>query len=144
MAVLKRMKNRNPTKNDDWKTPKDLYDTLDNEFHFTFDPCPFRHDLEEWDGLKIEWGYSNFVNPPYSRNLKEKFIRKSYAESLKGKRVVMLLPVSTSTKIFHEIILPNCEIRFLKGRVKFEGVNSSGQIVKNKSGTFDSMVCIFR
>lgn len=125
------------------RSVKDLYDTLDREFHFTFDPCPLFHDISEWDGLKIEWGHSNFVNPPYLRTFKEQFIRKAYQESLKGKRVVMLLPVSTSTKIFHEIILPNCEIRFLKGRVKFEGVNSSGQIVKNKSGTFDSMLCVF-
>ena len=65
-------------------------------------------------------------------------------EYLKNKLVVMLLPVSTSTKIFHEIIYPNCEIRFLKGRVKFEGINSFGESVCNKCGMFDSMVCIFR
>lgn len=116
------MKKRNLKINDDWKTPQDLYDSLDKEFHFDFDPCPFKHDITLWNGLEIEWGCSNFVNPPYSRKLKEEFIRKAYLEYLKNKIVVMLLPVSTSTKIFHEIIYPNCEIRFLKGRVKFEGL----------------------
>ena len=39
----------------------------------------------------------------------------------------MLLPVSTSTKIFHEIIYPNAKIRFLKGRIKFLGHNTKGE-----------------
>lgn len=142
--VLKFMKKRNIKINDNWKTPKSLYNILDNEFHFDFDPCPFKHDITLWNGLNVEWGRSNFVNPPYSRKLKEEFIRKAYQEYQKDKIVVMLLPVSTSTKIFHEIIYPNCEIRFLKGRVKFEGINSFGESVCNKCGMFDSMVCIFK
>ena len=137
------MKNRNLNNSDDWKTPKYLYDELNSEFNFDFDPCPFKHDMS-WNGLEVEWGKINFVNPPYSRKSKEAFINKAYEEYKKGKTVVMLLPVSTSTKIFHDIIYPNCEIRFLKGRVKFEGVNTFGELVKNKCGMHDSMVCIFR
>ena len=140
----KKYENRNLQLNDDWKTPRDLYNSLDKEFHFDFDPCPFKHDITLWNGLDIEWRECNFVNPPYSRKLKEEFIKKAYQEYLKNKTVVMLLPVSTSTKIFHEIIYPNCEIRFLKGRVKFEGINSFGEVVLNKCGMFDSMVCIFK
>lgn len=136
------MKDRNLKINDDWKTPQNLYDSLDKEFHF--DPCPYMNDANLWNGLEIEWGKSNFVNPPYSRKLKEEFIRKAYKEYQKGKIIVMLLPVSTSTKIFYEIILPNCEIRFLRGRVKFEGINSFGEVVTNKCGMFDGMICIFR
>ena len=144
MSVLYNMMDRSLRLSDDWKTPKYLYNDLDKEFHFDFDPCPFMHDIKLWNGLDVEWGNSNFVNPPYSRTLKELFIRKAYKEYLKNKLVVMLLPVSTSTKIFHEIILPNCEIRFIKGRVKFEGINSFGQSVTNKCGMHDSMIVIFR
>lgn len=138
------MKNRNLENNDDWKTPDDLYSQLNKEFNFNFDPCPLNHDLTKWDGLKIDWGGCNFVNPPYSRKLKEAFIYKAFLEFKKGKQVIMLLPVSTSTKIFHEIILPNCEIRFLRGRVKFAGVNTYGEKVINKCGMHDSMLCIFK
>jgi len=138
------MKNRNLENNDNWKTPKDLYDKLNNEFNFDFDPCPLNHDITKWDGLNVEWGGVNFLNPPYSRKLKVAFIYKAYEEYKKGKKTVMLLPVSTSTKIFHEIILQHCEIRFLKGRVKFEGINTFGQVVSNKCGMHDSMVCIFK
>ena len=134
------MKNRNIEHKDDWKTPDELYCKLNEEFEFNFDPCPLHSDF---DGLNMEWGASNFINPPYSQKLKEAFIRKSYEESLKGKLCVMLLPVSTSTKIFHDVIYGNAEIRFLKGRVKFEGVNTFGKRVSNKCGMHDSMVVIF-
>ena len=84
------------------------------------------------------------MNPPYSRKLKEAFVIKAIEESKKGKLCVMLLPVSTSTKLFHEHIQPNAkEIRFVKGRIKFLGVNTKGGYVTNKSPMHDSMVVIF-
>ena len=56
----------------------------------------------------------------------------------------MLLPVSTSTKLFHNYILPNAkEIRFIKGRIKFIGINTKGELVNNKSPMHDSMIVIF-
>jgi len=124
---------------DNWGTPPEVYDVLNEEFGFDFDPCPMHHKV---DGLTIDWGKRNFVNPPYSRAVKETFIRKAHAESLKGKLCVLLLPVSTSTKIFHEIIYPNAEIRFWKGRINFlpNGVKSD----KYKAGQMDSMIVIFR
>ena len=138
------MKNRNIEHKDDWATPKDFYEKLNEEFNFSFDPCPFQHDIEKWNGLDVEWGDRNYINPPYSRLLKESFVRKAIDESKKGKLCVMLLPVSTSTKLFHEHILPNKkEIRFLKGRLKFIGINTKGELVSDKSGMHDSMVVIF-
>ena len=89
-------------------------------------------------------GGCNFVNPPYSRELKEKFVKKAIEESKKGKKCVMLLPVSTSTKLFHEHILPNQkEIRFIKGRIKFLGINTKGEYVTNKAPMHDSMIVVF-
>jgi len=125
---------------DNWKTPIDLYRDLDSVYDFTFDPCPLNADF---DGLTKEWGQRNFINPPYSRKLKEAFIKKAFEQSKKRKVCVMLLPVSTSTKIFHEIIYPYAEIRFLRGRVKFEGINTKGELVKNKCGMHDSMIVVF-
>lgn len=135
------MKNRNLNHRDDWETPNYLYNELNKEFHFNFDPCPIN---PTFDGLRIDWKERNFINPPYSRKLKEAFIIKAYKESLKSKLCVMLLPVSTSTKIFHEYIYNKAEIRFLKGRVKFKGVNTKGEMVNNKCGMHDSMIVIFR
>ena len=99
----------------------------------------------DFDGLKVEWGNSNFINPPYSRKLKDAFVKKAIEESNKGKLCVLLLPVSTSTKLFHDIILPNKrEIRFIKGRLKFQGLNTKGIFVKNKVGMHDSMLVILK
>lgn len=73
------MKNRNLEHSDNWATPKDFYDELNLNFNFDFDPCPLLNENEikpENDGLLIEWGQRNFVNPPYSRKLKEAFVKK--------------------------------------------------------------------
>lgn len=142
------MKNRNLKHSDNWETPRELYNKLNNEFDFDFDPCPICFDevvpLEK-DGLLIEWGQRNFVNPPYSRKLKEAFVSKGIEEMKKGKLCVFLIPVSTSTKLFHNVILPNITepIRFLKGRVKFIGYNTFGEKVTDKCGMHDSMIVIF-
>ena len=138
------MKNRNLDHKDDWATPPEVFVKLNEEFDFTFDPCPYQHDIEKWDGLNVEWGERNFINPPYSRKLKDAFVKKAISESKKGKLCVMLLPVSTSTKLFHDEILPNQkEIRFFKGRIKFCGVNTFGEYVTGKAGMHDSMLVVF-
>jgi site-specific DNA-methyltransferase (adenine-specific) len=135
------LKNRNLNNIDDWKTPDYFYNELNKEFNFNFDPCPL---FSNFNGLVIEWKECNFINPPYSRKLKEAFVIKALEESKKGKKCVLLLPVSTSTKLFHEVIQPNAkEIRFIKGRIKFVGVNTFGQKVSEKCGMHDSMIIVF-
>ena len=130
----------NGSKNDDWETPEYLLQQIREEFGDFFDPCPLKSNF---DGLSITWVGVNYINPPYNQKLKEAFIRKAFEESKKGKVCVMLLPASTDTKIFHEVILPNAEIRFIKGRVKFKEYNTKGIYVTNKSGQSGSMMCIF-
>lgn len=144
------MKNKSIPQRDDWATPPYIYDELNKEFNFDLDPCPlgfgqtFGGGLEFADGLTIEWGNSNFVNPPYSLELKTAFVKKAIEEAKKGKTVVMLLPVSTSTVLFHDFIKPNAkEIRFVRGRIKFIGVNTKGKEVSNKTPMHDSMIVIF-
>ena len=60
---------------DDWCTPKELYDSLNYEFNFDFDPCPYH---STFNGLEVEWGKRCFVNPPYSK-VKE-FLVKAWEE----------------------------------------------------------------
>lgn len=138
------MKNRNLEHKDNWATPRYFYEQLNSEFNFNFDPCPYMHDMS-WDGLQVDWKERNYINPPYSRKLKEAFVRKAVEESRRGKLCVMLLPVSTSTALFHEVIKPNArEIRFIRGRISFEGINTFGQKVgKGSAPMHDSMVVIF-
>ncbi len=137
---------RNLDHSDNWATPIHLYDSLDAEFEFDFDPCPYREDdvTEDTDGLLIEWGMNNYINPPYSRKLKEAFIRRSVEFKDKGRLCVMLLPVSTSSAVFHDLILPNAtDIRFIRGRVKFDKIAENGDRYSLGTGMHDSMVVIF-
>lgn len=116
----------------DWKTPKKFYEELNKEFRFKFDPCP---PNPTFDGLKIEWKKSNFVNPPYGREI-VRWCEKSVKEWLKGKTVVMLIPSRTDTRWWHEWIMRADEIRFIKGRLCFD---DSG-----KPAPFPSCVVVFR
>jgi site-specific DNA-methyltransferase (adenine-specific) len=130
---------------DHWETPPELFADLNREFNFDFDPCPL---FADFDGLSMEWGQRNFVNPPYERYAKEGFIKKAIIEAKKGKLCVCLIPVSTSTNLFHKHILPNAkDIRFLKGRIKFRGYNTKGEYVDENvprvSAMHDSMIVIF-
>ena len=148
------MKNRNLPIDNNWRTPDHVYDQLNSEFNFDFDPCPYNTDpiTPETDGLLKEWGSVNFVNPPYDRKTKEAFILKGIQEtaiikpSMKGKTSVFLLPVSTSTKIFKDIIEPNAdEIRFVKGRIKFQKKDQLGNWYTPKNGGMhDSMIVVFK
>ena len=96
-------------------------------------------------------GGASFVNPPYSRKLKEMFIKKGIEEMKKGNLCVFLIPVSTSTKLFHDHIQPNAtKIEFIRGRIKFGKLDKNGKFYlplnkkgKTQSGTKDSMVVIF-
>ncbi len=46
---------------DDWETPEWLYNELDKEFNFDFDPCPLHANF---NGLSISWGKSSFLTLP--------------------------------------------------------------------------------
>lgn len=101
--------------NQNWKTPKAFYQALNAEFNFDFDPCPPKADF---DGLDMEWGESNFVNPPYKDCAK--WLKKGWIESRKGKTVVFLIPSRTDTKFWHDYCMRAKEIRFIKGRLHFD------------------------
>ena len=117
--------------NQTWRTPKKVYEELNKEFQFDFDPCP---ENPTFNGLEVEWGLTNFVNPPYK--YLAKWIEKSFIEWKKNKTIVMLIPARTDTKAFHNFIYPNAELRFIKGRLCFNDCN--------KPAPFPSMIVIFR
>ena len=82
-----------------WLTPPDLYQQLDLEFGFDFDPCPYPKP-DDFDGLTCEWGKSNYVNIPFGavwhqgkRKGATAWVRKAIAEHAKGKRVVLVHPL---------------------------------------------------
>jgi hypothetical protein len=83
-----------------WLTPPSLMAELQREFDFNYDPCPYPKP-PEYDGLTVEWGSSNYVNPPFGsfidKHGKKKgptaWARKCIEEYKKGKKVVMVYPI---------------------------------------------------
>ena len=144
------MKKIHINNDDNYATPPEILKRLNDIFNFDFDPCPYCEG-EVVDGLSIEWGNSNFINPPYSQKLKKEFVKKGIEEMKKGKVCVFRIPVSTSTKLFHEYIKPNAtKIEFVKGRIKFGKLDENGDFYlplnkngKTQSGTKDSMIVVF-
>lgn len=134
---------------DDWETPKKLFDDLNREFHFTLDPCSThenakcaKHYTPEEDGLQMSWGGEIvFCNPPYSRTGgQDAWVKKCYDEAQKpGTIVVALLPARTDTERFHNYVLGRAEIRFIRGRLRFE---QNG--IPAGTATFPSMICVWR
>jgi hypothetical protein len=99
---------------DNYATPSWLMDC----FEGWFDPCPL-NPTPEIDGLQMEWGMRTYVNPPYSEP--HKWVAKAIQEANKGKLIVMLLRVDTSTKWFADLIEAGAECLWFGRRIKFNG-----------------------
>lgn len=124
--LIKRKKKRSlrkkniPNNKRYWRTPPDLYDALNEEFNFDFDPCPCPRPAH-YDSLKVEWGHSNFINPPFRKKDgvdgqgPTAFARKAIAENVAGKTSVLILPVQSYVNLLLEA---GAEIRPL-GRVRW-------------------------
>lgn len=126
----------------EYATPNETYSALHREFGFTLDPCSThenakcgRHFTLAEDGLAQDWEQETvFMNPPYGRAI-SLWMRKAYEQSLGGATVVCLVPARTDTKWWHDFAMKG-EVRFLKGRLKFNG---------GKNGApFPSAVIVFR
>lgn len=128
----------------DWRTPDWIFWKLNQEFDFVLDAaadhinkkCP-AYFTEKENSLVQNWAeYKRvFVNPPYGKKIGD-FVQKGYLESQNGCLVVMLLPVRTDARWFHDWILNKAkELRFIKGRLKFSG--------HKNSAPFPSMIVVF-
>ena len=119
--------NRFASKNQEYATPVDMFNRIDEEFHFTLDVCAdeFNHKCDKYfsvqdNALEQDWsGNVCWMNPPY-KDLKV-WIKKAYEESRKpNTTVVCLIPARTNTKWWYDYCM-NGKIIFIIGRPKFEG-----------------------
>lgn len=127
-----------------WGTPQPLFNKLNDEFKFTIDLCAdktnyklpnyynqyFNSLVQSWDGI-IGW-----CNPPYGSEI-GKWIEKGY--KAKNSIIVMLIPSRTDTKYWHDYVMKAKEIRFIKGRLKFEDENRK----PSQGAPFPSAIIVF-
>lgn len=118
------------SKKEDWETPQLLFDELNAKYRFSWDlassdtnaKCANRFTLED-DSLSQDWAALKgnlWLNPPYGRDLKH-WVKKAYESSLNRSGVlVMLIPSRTDTSYWHDYIFDKAQIKFIRGRLKFE------------------------
>lgn len=125
-------KNYSPSSNER-ETPWELYELLDEEFHFAADMAATASNTKherfytiENDSLSLDWPrrVPVFLNPPYSRGLLPRFVAKAREEAIEGSKPVLLLPASTSSGWWVKSVSKEdynlcIEIRFLTPRVPF-------------------------
>jgi len=130
-----------------WRTPAELFDTLDAEFDFTLDPCAdaenakcVRFFTESDNGLAQSWQRQRvFMNPPYGREIYA-WTRKAAEETEGSALVVGLLPASTDLAWWHEdVVAHGAEVRYIRGRVRFL---TDGPY--RASGFFPSVIVVWR
>jgi phage N-6-adenine-methyltransferase len=117
-----------PAATDNWATPRDLFDKLNAVYQFYQDVAASstNHLCDEWlgldhpeehkrDGLTGAWMGHVFCNPPYGKGIADWVARASQHPDL----VVLLLPARTDTRWFHDLVLGNANVEFIKGRLKY-------------------------
>lgn len=120
-----------------WRTPKDFFDRINQEFEFVLDACASldnslcgRHFCKSKNSLKQNWDFDGSVwcNPPYS--LTSDFIDKAIDQAENcNVTIVMLVNANTDTKWFKRAYETANEIRLISGRLSFvrdDGEKASG------------------
>jgi len=144
------------SKSNEWATPQDFFDELNDEFAFTLDPCSTddnckckKHYTVADNGLSKDWSNDVvFMNPPYGGNTAA-WIRKALIESRKGSLVVCLIVSSTDRSYWHDYIFPYAaQIRFVRGRLKFNGVSTtapfaSAVVIFSDKMPFENRICFY-
>lgn len=107
---------------DEWYTPREIITSLGE---FDLDPCAPMNPLwttakvmlnREDDGLSKVWNGRVWLNPPYSRPLIGRFVKKM-AEHGNG---VALLFNRCDNALFQDIIFPTATaMKFLRKRIRF-------------------------
>jgi len=129
--------------NQECGTPQEFFDMLDKEFCFTLDVCATSQNAKcehfydkDKDGLATPWHGTVWVNPPYGKEIGA-WVAKAYLSAQFDRTVVLLIPSRTDTAYWHDYVMKSSEIRFVRGRLKFDNGGEA-------SAPFPSAIVVFR
>ena len=142
---------------DNWRTPSELFNKLNNIFNFDMDCCASEqnHLCEIWsDDIINDFSLmtafeeeaedlpsSMFCNSPYSKKANQAKIVKFllHNSNLYGIGLICLIPARVETKLWQEVIFKQADfVYYLKGRVHFLREDGS----KASAATFPSALVI--
>ena len=144
---------------DDRRTPRSLFDPLNEQFGFTLDAaashenalCPLYYTIED-DALTKPWLGTVWCNPPYS-DLRP-WVEKAWNqwERCISGSVVMLLPANrTEQAWWQDLIEPyrrdrggRIETRFLRGRLRFDVPEGTYSDPRGNRPPFGCVLVIWR
>ena len=148
---------RTENSKDHFETPPEIWNPLNDRFHFTVDAaaseenalCPVYFTQENSALEALVWGTPDdvvWLNPPY-KNISP-WLKKAYEQLC---TVVCLIPVATATRHWWEYVFPKAaEIIFIVPRVQFllygerpKNLNKEGKLIIS-SNNHDSAVVIYR
>lgn len=72
------------------------------------------------DGVMLPWRDGTFVNPPYGK-ARERWVHRCMGEGTtsRRKRIILLIPAHTDTRIFQRALSSATAAVFIQGRLKF-------------------------
>jgi len=115
---------------DEWETPKELFNSLNKQYHFDFDCCAigfnrkvayYTDKFEKFEFREIKG--TGWMNPPFSKA--KKMFEQFFYVLVRG--VAIYRCDNLETKIWQDVIFKNADWIFIpKGRVKYEGINGNG------------------
>ena len=128
---------------EEWPTPQEFFDRLDEEFGFTLDPCATGTNAKcpsfftrHQDGLQQDWGSNRVIcNAPCGKQMRQ-WASKWLEASKRGALVVLLAHATTHTRWFHDFVYGRAELDFIRGRLNFGEAQTSAP--------FPSQVAVFR
>ena len=115
-------------KNPNWETPQELFDEACRKYKVrpSLDVCATRRNKKcalffSKDSLSKQWNKSFFMNPPYGKNVIDKWIKYAYEQHKKHNVTgIALIFSKTETKWWHKYIQDIADVHFIRGRVHFE------------------------
>ena len=99
---------------DDYATPQ----WIARCFEGWDDPCPLG-GVGDANGLLREWGERTFANIPYSHPMP--WVEKAIAEARRGKTIVLLTKVDTSTRWWLKLMEAGARFACFQRRIQFNG-----------------------
>lgn len=71
------------------------------------------------DGLSLPWFSDTiYVNPPYGK-AREPWVQRCIEYATNGKKIILLIPAHTDTRVFQNALRTVDAVVFIRGRVKF-------------------------
>lgn len=128
-----------------------MFAALHREFAFTVDAAASstnallprfwtEHDnalIQPWAGERV------FCNPPFGRSIALWLLRAIGEISRGCPLAVLLVPARTDAGWWHDTVIPNAEIRFLRGRLQYTHPSDPERRIRRQA-PFASAVLVFR